>query len=77
MWAIHCLSSSYLVCQHGTKDGEEVAEAREGMVDFSRYVFTEVQLLLEIQHEDGLHAIIGKSFAEFISDYEEQRFGKG
>ena len=47
------------------------------MVDFSRYVFTEVQFLLEIQHEDGLHAIIGKSFAEFISDDEEQRFGKG
>ena len=78
LWVIHtdCLLS-YLVCQHGTKDGEEVAESREGMVEFCRYVFREVKLLLEIQHENGFHAIIGKPFAEFIADDEEQRFGEG
>ena len=47
------------------------------MVDLGRYVFRKVQLLLEVQHENGLHAIIGKPFAEFIADDEEQRFGEG
>ena len=47
------------------------------MVEFCRYVFREVKLLLEIQHENGFHAIIGKPFAEFIADDEEQRFGEG
>ena len=65
----------YLICKHGTKDGGDVAEAGEGMVDFGRQVFTEVQLLLEVQHENGFHAIVGKPFAEFIADDEEQRFG--
>lgn len=41
------------------------------MVDFGRQVLTKVQLLLEVQHENGFHAIVREPFAEFISDDEE------
>ena len=64
-----------LVGNHGTKDGGEVAEHGEGVVDDGGLVLAEVQLLLQIDGEDGFHSIVGKSFTKLISDNEENTLG--
>ena len=38
-------------------------------------VLGEVQFLVEINTEDGLHPIVGQSLAELISDNKENLFG--
>ena len=63
--------SKELVSNHGTKDGSEIAEHREGVVDDGGLVLIEVQLLLQVDGEDGLHAVVRKSFTKLISNNEK------
>ena len=63
--------SKELVSNHGTKDGSEIAEHREGVVDDGGLVLGEVKLLLQVDGEDGLHAVVRKSFTKLISNNEE------
>ena len=65
------------VRKDGAKDGGEVAEHGEGVVDHGGRVFRQVQLLLQIEGEDGLHPVVGESFTELIPDDEEDAFGVG
>ena len=65
------------VGQDGSKDGGEVAEHGEGVVDDGGRVLGQVQLLLQVEGEDGLHAVVGESFTELIPDDEEDTFGVG
>ena len=65
------------VRKDGAKDGGEVAEHGEGVVDHGGRVLRQVQLLLQVEGEDGLHAVVGESFAELIPDDEEDAFGVG
>ena len=63
------------VGQDGSEDGGEVAEHGEGVVDHGGRVLRQVQLLLQIEGEDGLHPVVGESFTELIPDDEEDAFG--
>ena len=65
------------VGKDGAKDGGEVAEHGEGVVDHGGRVLRQVQLLLQIEGEDGLHPVVGESFTELIPDDEEDAFGVG
>ena len=65
------------VGKDGAKDGGEVAEHGEGVVDHGGRVLSQVQLLLQVEGEDGLHAVVGESFTELIPDDEEDAFGVG
>ena len=65
------------VRKDGAKDGGEVAEHGEGVVDHGGRVLRQVQLLLQVEGEDGLHAVVGESLTELISDDEEDAFGVG
>ena len=65
------------VCKDGAKDGGEVAEHGEGVVDHGGCVFCQVQLLLQVEGEDGLHAVVGEPLTELIPDDEEDAFGVG
>ena len=66
------------VGQDGSEDGGEVAEHGEGVVDHGGSVLRQVQLLLQVEGEDGLHAVVGEPLAELIADDEEDalRVGK-
>ena len=64
-----------LVCDHSTEDRTEVAEHGEGVVDGGSAVLGEVELLVEIDAEDGLHAIVREPLAELIPDDEEDLLG--
>ena len=66
-----------LISNHGTKNRAEVAEHGEGVVDGGSAVLGEVELLVEIDAEDGLHAIVREPLAELIPDDEEDAFGVG
>ena len=66
-----------LVGNHGTEDGGEVAEHGEGVVDHGGRVLRQVQLLLQVEGEDGLHAVVGEPLAELIPDDEEDAFRVG
>ena len=65
------------VGKDGAKDGGEVAEHGEGVVDHGGRVLRQVQLLLQIEGEDGLHPVVGESFTELIPDDEEDAFWVG
>ena len=65
------------VCKDGAEDGGEVAEHGEGVVDHGGRVLRQMQLLLQVEGEDGLHAVVGESFTELIPDDEEDAFGVG
>ena len=45
--------SKELICDHGPEDGGEVAEEGEGVVDDGGRVLGEVQLVLDVDREDG------------------------
>ena len=47
------------------------------MVDDGGRVLGQVQLLLQVEGEDGLHAVVGESFTELIPNDEEDAFGVG
>ena len=63
------------VGQDGPEDGGEVAEHGEGVVDHGGRVLRQVQLLLQIEGEDGLHPIVGESLTELIPHNEEKTEG--
>ena len=65
------------VGDHGPEDGGEVAEGGEGVVDDGGLVFGEVELLLQVQGQDGLHAVVGEPLAKLVADDEEDRLGVG
>ena len=65
------------VRKDGAKDGGEVAEHGEGVVDHGGRVLSQVQLLLQVEGEDGLHSIVRESFTELIPDDEEDAFWVG
>ena len=65
------------VGQDGPEDGGEVAEHGEGVVDHGGRVLRQVQLLLQVEGEDGLHAVVGEPLAELIPDDEEDAFRVG
>ena len=65
------------VGQDGSEDGGEVAEHGEGVVDHGGRVLRQVQLLLQVEGEDGLHAVVGEPLAELIPDDEEDAFRVG
>ena len=65
------------VGDHGPKDGCEVTEHGEGVVDHGGRVLRQVQLLLQVEGEDGLHAVVGEPLAELIPDDEEDAFRVG
>ena len=69
--------SQELVSNHGTKYGCEVAKHGEGVVDDRGLVLSEVQLLLQVDGQDGLHAVVGESLTEFIADNEEHALRVG
>ena len=60
-----------------SEDGGEVAEHGEGVVDHGGRVLRQVQLLLQVEGEDGLHAVVGEPLAELIPDDEEDAFRVG
>ena len=65
------------VCKDGAEDGGEVAEHGEGVVDHGGRVLRQMQLLLQVEGEDGLHAVVGEPLAELIADDEEDAFRVG
>ena len=64
-----------LVSDPGSQDRCEVTEAGECVIDCSGLVLREAQLFLQIQRQDGLHAIVRKSLAELVSHNEENTEG--
>ena len=64
-----------LVSDPGSQDWCEVTEAGECVIDCSGLVLREAQLFLQIQRQDGLHAIVRKSLAELITHNEENTEG--
>ena len=47
------------------------------MVDDGGLVLGEMELLLQVNGQDGLHAVVGKSFTKLISDNKEHAFRVG
>ena len=47
-----------LVSNPGSKDGGEVAEAGERVVDGGGLILSELELLLQVQRQDGLHTVV-------------------
>ena len=64
-----------LVSNPGSQDWCEVTETGECVIDCSGLVLREAQLFLQIQRQDGLHAIVRKSLAELIAHDEENTEG--
>ena len=72
----NCLElSQELVGNHRAKNRTEVAQHGEGVIYRGGAVLGEVQFLVEINTEDGLHPVVGQSLAELISNNEENLFG--
>ena len=67
--------SEKLVCNHGPKHGTEVAEHGEGVVDGGAAVMVKVELLVDVNTQDGFHAIVWQSLAKLISEDEKHRLG--
>ena len=66
--------SQELVGYHRAKNWTEVAQHGEGVIYRGGAVFGEVQFLVEINTEDGLHPIVRQSLAELISNNQENLF---
>ncbi len=49
--------SEVLISKQGSKDGGEVAEEWEGVIDDGRIILVEVELRLEVDHQDGWNRI--------------------
>ena len=64
-----------LVGNHGPEDGGEVAEHGKGVVDDGGLVLCKVELLLQVQGQDGLHAVVREPLAELIAHDEKHRLG--
>ena len=69
--------SKELVSNHGAKHGTEVAEHGEGVVDCGASVMVEVKLGVDVDTQDGLHAIVRQSLTELISQDQEDWFRIG
>ena len=72
-----------LVSNEGAKDGSEVAERGKCVVDDGGLVLGVVELLGEVDAEDGLHAVVREPLAELVAHDEEntlrirKRLGEG
>ena len=64
-----------LVSNPSSQDWCEVTETGECVVDCSGLVLRVAQLFLQIQRQDGLHAIVGKSLTKLIPHNEEDTVG--
>lgn len=47
------------------------------MVDDGGGVLCKVQFLLEVEDEDGFHAIVGEALAKLVAYDEDERLGEG
>ena len=64
-----------LVGNPSSQDWCEVAETGECVIDCRGLVLRVSQLFLQIQRQDGLHAVVRKSLTKFISHNEENTEG--
>ena len=64
-----------LIRQPGAQDRGEQRQAGEGMVDGGGSVLRELQLLLQVQRQDGVHSSKSEQEEEYSSQNEEDAVG--
>ena len=65
------------VCQYRPRYRSCVGQHSEGMEHNTGVCLREIQDIVQKQHEDGSHAIVGEPLTEFCGQYERDGFGIG